>query len=265
VIEPFTPTESQQSRMSEDDYAAMTAITLAALSRVEIENALPDGAAVDDFAVAYQLALYEEMLHPTQAILDGGAAIADWEQAISGSVVTAVLLGLLIGVGGVAGLRSQFNPRGILQFTKASLIADLRAVQYNAEQIALARKTPGQILAILQRRSNAMRGSYERTKHAVLIASGVANEGRRMLGSVHPCPNCPDYERLDWVPLTEIVPVATLCLCQSFCQCRVETRFNPQRALEEMTGGTLANRVERAAAFQSEVETRWQSTWPKGG
>jgi hypothetical protein len=261
VIDPFIPTAAQQDQLSDEDYAALAIITLALLQRVEQSIIFPTEAEIDNFTAEYRASMERTMLPPTEALLAGDVPVAEWERDIADAVVAAVLLGLLLAVGGVDGLRSQFSPRGILQFSKASLVGDLRAVRHNARRIAGGELTPGQILAGLKRRSQSFRGSYERTKHSVLIASGVANEGRRFLTSPHPCPNCPDYEQRDWVSLTEIIPVATLCVCQSHCKCRVETRFNPQRALEELSGGSFSDRIQRAAAFQSETESRWRSTW----
>ena len=266
MIDPFTPTAAQQAdELSDDDYAALAVITLALLLSIEGRTTLPNETDLENYADSIRAELEREMTPPTESLLSGESAIAQWEQAIAEAVVAAVLLGLLVAIGGVEGLRTQRDPRGILQFTKASLVGDLRAIRHNARRIGRGELTPGQILAGIKRRSRAFRGSYERTKHTLLIASGAANEGKRLLTSPHPCPNCPDYERLEWTPLTEIVPIATLCVCQSHCKCRIITRFNPQRALEEITGGTFSDRIRRAAEYQAGVEEQWRSSWDKGG
>lgn len=261
MIDPFIPAPSQQQRLSDAEYEAISGVTLAKLTELENSTTLPSPDNVDDYAAELIAQLQRDMSPSTEALLSGQYAIADWEKDIARIVVSAILLGLLAAVGGVAGLQSQQDPVGFLQFAKSSIEIELAAVKANAAKVAAGTMTAGQILGSIKRRSLSFRASFERSMHSALIASGTANEGRRLLTSPHPCPNCPDYERTDWVPLTDIVPIASMCVCQSFCKCRIYTRFNPQRALQEIGNGQFANRVERARDFQARTEAEWRATW----
>lgn len=265
MTEPFIPTEAQQGRLSEEEYAALALITLGLLQRIERENTLPSRDDVEAYIQRTQAQIRTRMVPPTEAMLDGNASVAEWEQAISDSVVNAVILGLLLASGGVDGIRNTQDPRAVLQFTKTALVADLRGVRFSADRIAAGEMTPDQILASLTRRSGSLFRNYNSAVLVLTLAYGQANEGIRRLGSQHPCPNCPDYERPNWTPLEEIIPPGNLCLCQLHCKCTLITRYNPVRALQNLAGGSLTSRVQRAAAYQSEVEQQWLSSWVKRG
>lgn len=265
MSDPFIPTEAQQGRLSEEDYAALALITLGLLQRIERENTLPSQGDIDAYIQRAQLDTKSRMVSPTEALLEGDASLAEWESAIAEGVINAVILGLLLASGGVDGLRNTQDPRAVLQFTKTALVGELRGVRFSADRIAAGDLSPAQILASLQRRSGGVSRAYHSAALVLLLMSGEANEGIRRLGSQHPCPNCPDYERLDWTPLEQIVPIGNLCLCQLHCKCTLITRFNPVRALQNLTGGSLTDRVQRAAAYQSEVEQQWIRSWTGRG
>ena len=265
MSEPFIPTEAQQGRLSDEDYAALALITLGLLQRVERENTLPSQADLDAYIQQSQVAIRRRMMPPTEALLAGDASLAEWEQAMAEAVAYAIILGLLLASGGVDGLRNTRDPRAVLQFTKTALRGDLRGVRFSANRIANGDMSPAQILASLQRRSGGVMRSYHGAALALLLLSGEANEGIRRLGSQHPCPDCPDYETPGWTPLEDIVPIGNLCRCQLHCKCTLITRYSPIRALQNLTGGSLTNRVQRAAQYQSEVEQRWLSSWVKRG
>jgi hypothetical protein len=265
VSEPFIPTEAQQGRLSEDEYAALALITLGLLHRIEQENTLPSQDEVDTYIQRTQAEIRARIMPPTEALLAGDASLAEWEMAISEGVVNAVILGLLLASGGVDGLRNTQDPRAVLQFTKTALVADLRGVRFSADRIAAGDMSPAQILASLDRRSGSLFRNYSSAVLVLTLMSGQANEGIRRMGSQHPCPNCPDYERPNWTPLEEIIPPGNLCLCQLHCKCTLVTRYNPVRALQNLTGGSLTNRVQRAAQYQAEVEQQWLSSWVKRG
>lgn len=265
MSEPFIPTEAQQGRLSDEEYAALALITLALLQRVERESTLPAEADIEAYIQQSQSAIRRRMVPPTEALLEGDASLAEWEQAISEFVVYAVILGLLLASGGVNGLRNTQDPRAVLQFTKTALTGDLRGLKFSANKIAEGELSHAQILASLQRRSGGVMRNYNSAVLALTLMSGEANEGIRRLGSQHPCPNCPDYETPGWTRLEEIVPIGNLCLCQLHCKCTLITRYNPARALQDLMGGSLASRVQRAAQYQSDVEQRWLSSWAKGG
>ena len=102
---------------------------------------------------------------------------------------------------------------------------DLRRLQRYIERIRSGELTEAQIRDRSRRYGANVAPSYENGRHANLI-SGERWEGRRFLDpATRHCPQCPSYERTDWVPASEIVPVGDACDCRGNCRCRTEFRL----------------------------------------
>lgn len=102
---------------------------------------------------------------------------------------------------------------------------DLNRLQRHIERIALGELTEAQIRDRSRRYGSNVAPSYEGSRHVSLSRDGRW-QGRRFLdpAALH-CPDCPDYERLEWVPAGEIVPVGDACACRGNCRCRVQYRL----------------------------------------
>jgi hypothetical protein len=262
MAEIFTPSPSQLSRLTDEEYQSFLAITMGQIQRIDSATDYPaPDAPPEEIAqwIIEQRAKAERDMEPIILALMAGGAIDDFERGLSEVVVGAAIIALLLAVGGMEGLRRKQSPKSFVLITRDAIKRQIDAIRGTADAIADGRETIGRIRQGIQRRSQVIRESYERNRHLDLIASRFHNEGKRFLTSPHPCPDCPRYERREWTPLTQIVPIATACVCRGNCKCRIVTRFNPNLALQELTGGNLLNRVERARAFQDEVYQEYLS------
>lgn len=268
MIERFTPSPSQSATLSEADYAELSGITIARLQAIEAGNTIPDiegmsEAKIEAWLEEQRQTAEQELAAAIADFIDGKTTAAETEAKISEAITTGILLALLFTIGGLAALRASQNPRALILQAKDTIDRANRSIQGNFAAILSGQMTPGQIVAISRRRTLTFRSQFEQSTILNNIISKGHNEGIRRINSVHPCPSCPGYERLDWVPISDIVPVATLCECMDRCKCSVVTRFNPERALAELTGGSLINRVEsyKASIQQTERDYLIRNGW----
>lgn len=256
MAELFEPAIGQLARLSEEGYDTITQVTLARITEIEDDADLPDPD--DQDAVANEIeeqrmALERGIESFTEELIEGDT-IESWEEKLAESVSSALLLALLIGFGGSEPIRQQSESRTIIGMIVDLIRGQRRAIKNNADVIGDGNMTTGKLRDIPRRRSLSFKSGYETSRIANNMFSRFHNEGVRSLGVAHHCPDCPLYERLDWVPINEIIPIATFCVCQSNCKCSVITRFNPARVIQDLQGGSLFNQVSRRREFMQQAE-----------
>ncbi|MEL7494637.1 MAG: hypothetical protein AAGJ95_11840 [Cyanobacteria bacterium J06554_11] len=256
-METFQPTTAQLERLPEAAYAGYLDISRALLEQAEQASSVDVANVPEDEredAIADLRREAERQMDPAvDEVLDGGT-LAQFEKTVADAVSTGLLLALLLAFGGSESIRqSQTGRSGVLN-ARTLIDSQLRALRRNAERIGQGQLSERQIRDIPRRRSLGIRSGFSSGRILERMGSAFHNEGIRRLTSAHPCPDCPNYERLDWVSLDEIVPVATYCVCGSNCKCQVTTRFNPQRALQDLLGGNLLNQVQRRQQSMLEFE-----------
>jgi hypothetical protein len=257
MAELFTPSLSQLSRLTKEEYQIFLDITMGQIQAIDSANDIPSpDSPPEEIAqwIIEQRAQMERNLEPiVSALLLGRTSISGYERNFTSETVNFALMALLLAVGGINGLRRKASPRSFILQTRDTIRRSIDAIRGSADIMAGGRETLGRIKAGIRRRSQVIRESYERNRHLDLIVSRSHNEGKRFLTSPHPCPDCPRYERKEWTPLAEIVPIATACVCKGNCKCRIVTRYNPQLAIQQLMGGSLTNQVERAKTFQDKT------------
>lgn len=262
MAELFEPTIEQLARLSEDEYQSTTEVTLAALLAIESGLAIPpadDRAEIEDAIIEQEFKLEREVTQATQDLIDG-ESIKTWEETTAELMTSALLIALLFGFGGVERVRGQREARDVIGLAVDLIRGQSRAIQRTGDTVARNEMTIGRLLDFPRRRALSFRGGYESSRMASDMILRSHNEGIRLLNSAHPCKSCPTYERATPVSINDIVPVATLCECQSNCKCTVETWFNPARAIQELQGGGLVdqvNRINRRRNFLQQTETKY--------
>lgn len=267
MIEKFQPSIAQLTRLSQDAYDNFAAISLARLQQIEITSPIdvvevPESDREDAIA-ALRLQSEQQMAQPIEDFLDGGM-LADLEEQIADTIAVGILLAMLLALGGVQKLRQSAALRGIVLDTRRILQGNLRAAQRTADKIGQGQLTPNQIKDQARRRSLGIRAGFSSAGLLDRMVSGIHNEAKRSLTSPHPCPSCPQYDTKGiYIPIGQVVPVGTYCLCQSNCACKIVTRFSLERALQDLLGGNLLNRVQRRSEFMAQVEERYlrQNGW----
>lgn len=255
----WQPEDSE--RLSEDAYSQLSEITIARLAQVEAAGGSlpPDIATWSEAEVVryleYQRTILEVRIETaTEALLRDRISVGQWEEDLGRIISTGLLLALLLLAGGLTQLRQKPVARDLILQSRDQIRSSLRALRRTADRIAAGELSEAQIRDQKRRRSLSFATGFNRARHLDAISSQRHNEGKRFIGSPHPCPDCQIYERRDWTPITEIVPVATFCVCQGRCQCYLITRFNPAIAIQQLQGGSLADQVQRARDFQEKAE-----------
>lgn len=161
---------------------------------------------------------------------------------------------ITLGAGGDESLRG--NPELFRYFGQsgAHLKREYAVLRANGKKIADGELTQAQIRDRFRRQSIRLNEAFFRAQMLTRISQQGHNEGRRILdSSVLHCPDCPGYQALEWVPVGDIVPKGTACVCGGYCHCTVFTRFSPERAIQELQGGTLIDQVRRSEQTISET------------
>jgi hypothetical protein len=249
VIEKYQPSDDQLERLDDATYEAYLAITLAMLRDVERANDISDieGMTPNEIEawIEQQRALIEPQIDGAVDDLQNGGTLADFERNVAEITTAAILIVLLFAVGGVDNLRNKPRARAFIRQVQSTIRGNSAAIRGTASRIATGGLTDKQLRAQARRRSLIAKQAYERQRILDEMTTQGHNEGRRFIGSNHPCPDCPRHQRLNWVPIEEIVPIATACVCGGRCLCRIETRFNPVRAVQQIGNGSLLDRVNR--------------------
>lgn len=257
MIEKFQPTTAQLTRLSQEAYAEFEAISLAKLRQIEAASPIDlETESKESESLKLRAQAELQLQQPIDDFLSGGT-LATLEETIGDTVSTGLLLAMLLAVGGVDRLRQSRFLRDTVLDTRRLIQGNLRATQRNADRIAEGELTEGQIKDQARRRSLGIRSGFSSASLLDRMVSRFHNEGIRRLTSAHPCPDCPQYQRLNYVPLEEIVPIATFCACGSNCKCQIQSRFNPARALQDLVSGNLIDRVQRRDEFMRNTENAY--------
>ena len=255
MIEKFIPSLEQLIRL--DSYDDFLVITEEGLEEVEADSSVDIGD-VPDESKQDVLALIQadtaSAIEPVAEELIDGGTLESFERKTAEAVTSGLLLALVLALGGTRGMRQKPALQEFILGTRSLISGQLRATQRTADRIADGQLTPQQIRKSANRRALGVRSGFSSASIMNRMVEGFHNEGKRFLTSPHPCPDCPVHQRPDWTPLSDIVPVATFCVCQSNCKCRVVTRFNPRRALGDLLSGNLLDSLSRRREVMAREE-----------
>lgn len=266
MIEPFSPLLSQLSRLSEQEYEALIAVTLRELLRLDSLSELPDidGLSAEETAniIAQERARLEAQIQVLSEQLLAGGTLADFEREMARAISIGMLLLLLFANGGIRRLQSSRISRQIIRRHNDLARRSIKAIQGLGDKIAQGKLTPGQIGASARRRSSDPIADFHTAELLNKIANQGHNEAIRMLDPLaRHCPDCPGYQTRGWVPIGEVMPVGWACVCGGRCRCSVYTRFNPSRAIQELQGGSLSDQVTNAIVKQDQAMANFKTKY----
>ena len=217
---------------------------------------LPNGEPVSSRQVkqildAIQGQLGSKLEQITERLLANEITLAQWELATAEAIKDESIVAALLALGGLAALltlgsRSSYVWTAVGEHVRSQVNGVVRV----ANTIAKGGRTPAQLRAYARYKAGSVVGAYNRARKSVFIASGF-NEARRFLDpTAQHCPDCPAYENPDWAPIADIIPVGHACRCNGRCRCRVQYRFNPERALQS----TLLEQLERSKSVENAAQ-----------
>ena len=166
----------------------------------------------------------------TTEYLDGDITVEEWERRIIDEQKTAGIIAVLFALGGIAFLMSNRNRGVILRGVGDRLRASGKGVSGFGTLLSNGDRSPKRLKAYVRYKARDIRPTFNSVAHEGRKLAGY-NEGRRFLDPsvVKHCESCPGYERREWVPIDEIVPVGVDCECAGRCKCWVQYRFNLNR------------------------------------
>jgi hypothetical protein len=175
---------------------------------------------------AEQQALTRRFETATEAYLAGDITLEEWERRLADDSKTGFVIIALLIFGGLALLAR--NPRGsaIWGTTGAALREHIGGIAGYGQRLAEGLRSPAQLRGYVKYKARGIRPIAAQLKKDSAIALGF-NEGRRFLDpTARHCVQCPGYERTDWVPIDEIVPLGVGCDCRGRCRCSIQYRRN---------------------------------------
>lgn len=255
-VEKFQPTIGQISRLSEEAYEEFLAITDERLTNLTIASDIDLEAREQDRQAASTQLQNEAVAIISPAIEEflNGGTLEELERIIAETVSAAMLLAMLLALGGLTRFRSHPRSADFILDTRRLISGQLRAVRALGNNAENGLLTPKQIRLQAQRRAQAIRSGFSAAAIEDRMTSRFHNEAMRSLTSDHPCPDCPRHATGGFVPIEEVVPIATYCVCGGRCKCQIITRFNPAKALSDLIGGNLFDAIERRRANMADEE-----------
>lgn len=200
--------------------------------------------------LAIRTQLGNRIARHTEQLLNNEITLAEWEQLISAEAKDKSIAAALLGIGGVA-IASNLNRQQYSALWEAvalglgSWVIGLSRV---GQRVSNGEYSPSMLRHYGRYKSSGVVGAYSQARKMGLLFSGF-NEARRSLDpTANHCPDCPAYET-DWTDVSNVVPVGVACRCNGNCRCRVEYRFNPEKAFQStlIEQINLSKAVEEAA------------------
>lgn len=169
-------------------------------------------------------------------LTDGKISTTTYSRLIRESLKPLITRGTALGAGGM----EQLQGRQLSQLGNNARRA-YGSLKVLSDQIKSGELTPKQIAERSQRLANYAYQGFHRAEQLSRAEGGFTMGLRRLGFGVKHCPDCPGYETADWVPIEQIVPVGSGCVCGGRCKCTIAYRKGTR--LEEGLSGSLIDRV----------------------
>jgi hypothetical protein len=175
----------------------------------------------------------------TQELIDGRISFDQWQDEMTRDLIRSHFRMAQAGAGGAPRLTPDH-----LRRLRNGLREEFRHFRKFADDLANGRLSEKMALHRAGRYGAGSGKAYSQSEQA----SHPANEwvARRQLTYPPHCPDCPNYETEGWVPADKVVPVASRCVCTTWCKCVVFYRrrqdVNPADIDETYDGYAIARR-----------------------
>jgi len=122
----------------------------------------------------------------------------------------------MLGAGGKGGM----TPR-IRGFVGGTLSNDYNRLNKMAVDLKAGKITRKQALSRMSNYGESVRSSFFTADKESQIRTGRRFAKRLLTPGVQHCPECINYERREWTPIEDIIPVGVACSCRGRCRCVV--------------------------------------------
>jgi hypothetical protein len=152
----------------------------------------------------------------TTSLLLGSLSLPEWQTSIAQTLkYSHIRMGLLASGGRNATDSSDYGTIG------AELRSQYQYLNKFAIEIEKGELSEAQILSRVNQYARSPKITFYKLELQTRLNDGF-KRGRRLmdLQSNH-CKSCINYQRLDWVNLSDVIAPGTSCECRMHCQCRI--------------------------------------------
>jgi len=164
----------------------------------------------------------------TDDLINRRMALSEWGRLMGDRIVDDHLRMAQIGAGTRGGISNRtmenLHRRLVSGMGGDSGMSELDALARLMGQIDAGEISEAQLRARARAYGGNTRASYEEARHSRLVGSGQWEGIRRLDSASNHCAQCPAHQRLDWTPLSDIVPVGSQCDCRGRCRCSITVR-----------------------------------------
>ena len=179
-------------------------------------------------------ALSTKLAIATDNYLDNDSTLDTWQTTFAEDQKDSIISVVLLAIGGVTAALQNPGARAIWSQAGRLLRDEFTGVRIFTEKTDNEERSEAQARNYGDYKARSVRPAFEQARKSILGFIGF-NEGRRFLDpTADHCPDCPNHERLDWVPIDEIVPVGFDCRCRGRCRCSVQYRINLSASLSRL-------------------------------
>ena len=180
---------------------------------------------IDQLVASHRRQVSQRTLRHARDLLNNRISLREYHERMARDIVNGHVRMMELGAGG----RRRMT-RGHWARLQEQLYGDgpgrggLNRLRQHVERIRLGELSDAQIRDRSRRYGANTAPSYGIGRQENL--SQGRWEGRRFLDpAARHCPQCPNYEQLDWVPASEIIAVGDACACRGNCRCRTDFRL----------------------------------------
>lgn len=159
----------------------------------------------------------------TEDLIVRRMSLGQWGRLMGDLIVDDHLRMAQIGAGTRAGISNRtmenLYRRLVAGMGGESGMSELDALARLMRQIDAGEISEAQLRARARAYGGNTRVSYEEARHARLTGSGQWEGIRRLDPNTNHCRDCPGHQRLDWVPIDQIVAPGVDCQCRGRCRC----------------------------------------------
>lgn len=173
----------------------------------------------------------------TESMIAGRITLADWQQVMARDIYHSHLRMAQAGAGTAQGLTPRHMTALYQRLTGMPYegglgVGELQALERFAQQIRAGELSEAMILARARRYGENIGASYYEAEWTSRVVEGGWEAIRRLTGFNH-CPECPEYQVLEWTPVENVVPPGVACSCRANCQCTWVLRRRGSEALSD--------------------------------
>jgi hypothetical protein len=121
-----------------------------------------------------------------------------------------------------------------------------------SDQIKAGELTAGQIAERARRLGNHAYAGFHRAEQISRAEGGFSMASRQLAGSGNHCNDCIAHQTQGYVPLDEVVPIGTNCVCGGRCRCQIYYRKASPSEIEAFVGAS-SSLIDRVMGAQREL------------